>query len=270
MIRLGVIYLGFALSLVLCSDLRSAEPGVLLSEIKPYREGKRPGLWIELFNCGKDSVPLSGWSLNSAEGRVCTFPPNTEIAGGKALLVGFGKKDDLHPNVTKHASLLLFDDNWPKAGILQCALVGRDSAIVDYVSVERCADRSQLDFEHRATVRGLWRPYSHVSPGRVKMFGCQSWVAGGAIARGGSCARPLSPMPGSKNTHKQPGDKYIPVWQILGPDYITPGLRNGWLIPSVTDFRNPPPPHKKVPRHIPVSRLACSPRAPDPFHRRPA
>ena len=81
---------------------------VTIIEVEPNPEGSDSGKeWIKLFNPGKDSVSLSGWSINSTSGETKTHHLSGSISP-------CGDKTIFFPGEfveNQNESLILYDDS---------------------------------------------------------------------------------------------------------------------------------------------------------------
>lgn len=105
--KLMELFLIIAITMVCSLFIVPAYADIVIIEVEPNPAGADSGNeWARLFNSGKDSVNLSGWSINSTHGEIKSYRLSGNISACDDRIIIFpGQFID-----NENESLILYDD----------------------------------------------------------------------------------------------------------------------------------------------------------------
>ncbi len=105
--KLMELFLIIAITMVCSLFIVPAYADIVIIEVEPNPAGADSGNeWARLFNSGKDSVNLSGWSINSTHGEIKSYRLSGNISACEDRIIIFpGQFID-----NENESLILYDD----------------------------------------------------------------------------------------------------------------------------------------------------------------
>lgn len=204
-----------------------------LSEISfyPREDGER---WIEIANWGSNAVSVEGWCLVDGGGNRFAIPKEVPVvpAAGVVVVVVSSKAE------TKVRDLSFEKDGvvtltWIRPETLSpypdvskgvCALY-RDRSCTKDVAVDAVCwgfRENARDFAYPPSIGDVWPMYYKITT--VIREKNEGNIGGRSITLGGALARV-----------KLSGKRGFSDWFVCPPEYVSRGIKNRWLPPSVSN-----------------------------------